>query len=164
MAQRILVAEHEEELQSLARAYLEDGGFVVQAVASGQEAVQAAIGESPDLIVLDLMLPDMRGNEVFRRLQLQSLTADIPVVILVARGQASFANHAWVAGLLACLPTPFEPHQLLDLVRHLLTHPDGAAPQFPSDPLLPTVDGPRLVQTFLGLRSSEEFRGHDNQV
>lgn len=81
-SKRILVVEDEPDIAELIRYHLEGNGYRVTTVARGEEALAKAGQEKPDLITLDLLLPDMDGFEVLQRLKSDQETADIPVVIV----------------------------------------------------------------------------------
>lgn len=85
----ILVVEDEPSLQELLRYNLTKEGYHPVAAQSGQEALEIARREAPSLVLLDLMLPDMDGLEVCKRLKSRSDTAAIPIVMLTARGEES---------------------------------------------------------------------------
>ena len=85
----ILVVEDEPSLQELLRYNLTKEGYHPVAARSGQEALEIARREAPSLVLLDLMLPDMDGLEVCKRLKSRSDTAAIPIVMLTARGEES---------------------------------------------------------------------------
>jgi two-component system, OmpR family, response regulator len=81
--ERLLLVDDEDNLRSMLEAALRHNGFDVASVANGRDAIDAAIKESPDLIVLDVMLPDLDGFEVCRRLRADGLRT--PVLFLTAR-------------------------------------------------------------------------------
>ena len=83
----ILVVDDEEDLLELVDLNLRREGFTTVCAATGREALAAAEAQTPALVVLDLMLPDMSGTEVCRRLRANPRTADVPVIILSAKGE-----------------------------------------------------------------------------
>lgn len=83
----ILVVEDEDDIAELVRYNLEKEKFTVTIAPSGEKAVNAARERKPDLILLDLMLPGMNGLEVCRTLKADRLTADIPIIMVTARGE-----------------------------------------------------------------------------
>jgi len=86
-APRILVAEDEEALAQLVHYNLEKEGYRVAIAADGEEAMLLADEETPDLVVLDWMLPRLSGIEVCRRLRAGRKTRNVPVIMLTARGE-----------------------------------------------------------------------------
>ncbi|HEX6417696.1 MAG TPA: response regulator, partial [Acidimicrobiales bacterium] len=81
---RILVVDDDPTVSEVVARYLERDGFAVETVSDGRTALDRALAEPPDLVVLDLMLPGLDGLEVCRRLR---ALAPVPIVILTARGQ-----------------------------------------------------------------------------
>jgi DNA-binding response OmpR family regulator len=86
MAARVLVVEDEGKLRELVRSYLERAGFTVLSTGSGAEAITMAADASPDLVVLDLGLPDVPGETVARELR---AAAAVPIVMLTAKSAAA---------------------------------------------------------------------------
>jgi two-component system phosphate regulon response regulator PhoB len=79
--------DDEDDLRTLLDLHLRKEGFRTQLAATGQEALDAAARVAPSLVVLDLMLPDLPGNEVCRRLRAMPALAGVPVIMLTARGE-----------------------------------------------------------------------------
>ena len=97
-ARRILLAEDDRFLRKAAETALKRGGFTVIPAVDGEEALRMARAESPDLILLDLIMPKMQGFEVLRALKADAATAAIPVVILSNLGQDGDVKQAMEAG------------------------------------------------------------------
>jgi DNA-binding response OmpR family regulator len=114
---RVLVADDDPLIQRLVRTHLDRGGFRVLVAADGEEALDMAAAEQPDLIVLDLMLPKLDGFEVCRRIREFSL---VPVVMLTARGDQVDKLKGFEAGADDYLTKPFAPPELLARVRAVL--------------------------------------------
>ena len=85
----ILVIEDEEDIQELLRYTLERDGYEVVSCLTGEDGLRAIDEKRPALILLDLMLPGMDGKEICRKLKRDAATADIPIVMLTARGEES---------------------------------------------------------------------------
>src|SRR5262249_669464 len=111
---RVLVADDDPLIQRLVRTHLDPAGFRVLAAGDGEEAVDVAAAEQPDIIVLDLMLPKLDGFEVCRRIREFSL---VPVVMLTARGEQVDKLKGFEAGADDYLTKPFAPPELLARVR-----------------------------------------------
>src|ERR1051326_6208008 len=79
----VLVADDEKNIVQLARMNLQAEGFIVETAANGREARQKVLHAKPDLLVLDLMMPEIDGWEVCRRLRKES---DLPIIMITARG------------------------------------------------------------------------------
>jgi two-component system phosphate regulon response regulator OmpR len=85
MSERILVVEDDPRLAAMLDEYLRNHGYAVSQAATGAQALEKLSAEAPDAIILDLMLPDMDGLDVCRKLRERS---DLPVLMLTARGDA----------------------------------------------------------------------------
>jgi two-component system phosphate regulon response regulator PhoB len=84
---RILVVEDEEDLQEVLSYNLQQAGHEVTLVGTGQEGLAQLRAETPDLVLLDLMLPDMSGTDVCRALKSEPATRNVPVIMLTAKGE-----------------------------------------------------------------------------
>ena len=113
----ILVVEDEEAIASFVAAYLRNDGFTVRMTASGREALKMFASETPALVVLDLMLPDLDGMEVCRRIR---ETSDLPVLMLTARDDDLDKIAGLEAGADDYLTKPFNPRELVARVRAIL--------------------------------------------
>ena len=120
----VLVVDDERKIRDLVRAYLERDGYAVLLADSGQVALQVAARVRPDLVVLDLMLPDLTGEEVARSLRTIS---EVPIVMLTAKT----AEEDRVAGLRMgaddYLVKPFSPRELVARVEAVLRRARGGA-------------------------------------
>jgi DNA-binding response OmpR family regulator len=127
---RVLVADDDPLIQRLVRTHLDRAGFRVLSAADGEEALDLAAAEQPDLIVLDLMLPKLDGFEVCRRVREFSL---VPVVMLTARGEQVDKLRGFEAGADDYLTKPFAPAELLARVRAVLRRTEqGGSTSAPS--------------------------------
>jgi len=114
---RILVVDDDPLLVRLVRTHLEKAGYKVFTAPDGEEALEVAATELPDLVVLDLMLPKLDGFEVCRRIREFSL---VPVVMLTARGEPVDKLRGFEMGADDYLSKPFVPAELLARVRAVL--------------------------------------------
>jgi DNA-binding response OmpR family regulator len=121
---RILLIEDDAPLAGMLEEYLGAAGFRVAAAARGEAGLALAAGEPFDAVVLDLMLPDMDGLEVCRRLRAQS---EVPVLMLTARGEPADRVVGLELGADDYLPKPFEPRELLARLRAILRRGKSAA-------------------------------------
>jgi len=111
--QRILYVEDDPDIQAIARLSLESvAGFTVQICSSGADAVSEAPAFAPDLVLLDVMMPDMDGPSTLAALRTQPPFADIPVVFMTAKAQPSEIAHFLSLGALAVITKPFDPMNL----------------------------------------------------
>ncbi len=120
MAKRILVVDDEVQLVEMLKMRLEASGYKVLSAYDGQEAVDKARAENPDLIVLDLMLPKLDGYKVCRMLKFDEKYKSIPIILFTARAQASDKEMGAQVGADAYITKPFEPQVLLSKIKELL--------------------------------------------
>jgi two-component system alkaline phosphatase synthesis response regulator PhoP len=122
MQDTILVVDDEAKIVKLARDYLEQGGFQVLTAADGKTALTIARRERPDLIVLDLMLPEMSGLDVCRTLRRES---DVPIIMLTARTEEADRLIGLELGADDYITKPFSPRELVARVRATLRRAQG---------------------------------------
>src|SRR5262245_15698848 len=113
----VLLVEDEENLASLVQAYLEQEGYRVVAVGSGEEALRVLDEEPVRLVVLDLNLPDLDGLEVCRRIRVRS---QVPVVMLTARDEEADRLAGLDSGADDYIGKPFSPRELVARMRAVL--------------------------------------------
>lgn len=117
---RILVVEDQDSIRRMIEALVQARGYEVVAVASGTKAIDVAMTEPPDMVLLDLMLPGQYdGFEVCRRLRADPATQKVPVVIISALDDAESRNKASDAGATAYYTKPFSPIALLKEIDRL---------------------------------------------
>jgi len=118
----ILVAEDDRFLRKAAEMALKRHGYTVLTAADGEEALQAARSELPDLILLDLIMPKLNGFDVLQALKKDAPTAHIPVIILSNLGQDRDVQQAMDAGAAAYfIKTDLSLHALVQRVEETLT-------------------------------------------
>ena len=122
MPQLILVVDDEPKVARLARDYLEKNGFRVVTAGDGQTALAAARREKPDLVILDLMLPQMDGREVCRILRRES---DVPIIMLTALSEEIDQVTGLEIGADDYITKPFSVRALVARVRALLRRTRG---------------------------------------
>lgn len=116
--ERILFVEDEKDIQSVAKMALEMvGGFQVRVCSSGQEALLAAPEFAPQLVLLDVMMPEMDGPETLQNLRQIEGFDQIPVIFMTAKVQTAEKEHYRSLGALGVIPKPFDPMGLADQVR-----------------------------------------------
>jgi DNA-binding response OmpR family regulator len=118
----ILIADDEAHVVELVRVTLEDERVRVLAAADGAGALASASAVAPDLIFLDVNLPDLSGLEVCRQLRSDPRVADARIVMLTAAAQQDDVARGLAAGADHYLTKPFSPVRLLSLVEGLLPH------------------------------------------
>jgi DNA-binding response OmpR family regulator len=116
----VLIVDDEPHIVDLVRVTLEDDRLCVLDAADGAAALATADRERPDLVLLDVNLPDMSGLEVCRRLQTRAALAHTRIVMLTAAAQQDDVARGLAAGADLYLTKPFSPVRLLSLVEELL--------------------------------------------
>jgi DNA-binding response OmpR family regulator len=116
-AQNVLVVEDEASIASFVSLYLKNAGYAVRTAATGSEALAQLAAEQPGLIVLDLMLPDIDGIEVCRRIR---KTSDVPILMLTARDEDVDKIIGLEVGADDYLTKPFNPRELVARVKSIL--------------------------------------------
>lgn len=117
---RVLLVDDEPSIVKMVSKRLEVEGFDVLVAMDGQEGLAKAQTESPDLIILDLMLPKLNGYEVCTMLKQDTRYHKIPVVLFTAKAQAKDEQLGLECGANAYLRKPFQAKELLDKIRSLL--------------------------------------------
>lgn len=130
MNQHLLMIEDDARLAHMVCEYLGQSGYTVAHAGDGQSGLTALQGKPPHLVILDLMLPDMDGLEVCRRIRaLPGALAATPVLMLTAKGDPMDRIIGLEMGADDYLPKPFEPRELLARIRAVLRrHVEGAQP------------------------------------
>lgn len=127
---KILVVDDEEDILELVKYNLEREGFQVRCSESGEKALENARQETPDLVVLDLMLPGIDGLEVARRLKQNQKTAGIPIVMLTAKGEEADIVTGLELGADDYITKPFSPRILVARVKAVIRRQSNV----PEDP------------------------------
>ena len=130
MSQHLLMIEDDARLAQMVGEYLGQSGFEVSHAGDGQSGLSAVQSAPPDLVILDLMLPDMDGLEVCRRIRAMSgARAQVPVLMLTAKGDPMDRIIGLEIGADDYLPKPFEPRELLARIRAVLRRRVEGAPE-----------------------------------
>lgn len=120
----VLVADDDEDILLLLGVRLERAGYDVVTAKDGIEALDAAERRTPDIAVIDVMMPRMDGHELVRRLRARPKTAALPILVLTAAVQDRIAEASAAAGADAHMRKPFSPRELVARLDELL----GRAP------------------------------------
>ncbi len=129
---RILVVDDDKQIVRLIRSYLEQAGYQVLTAHDGETALHAIRREQPDLVVLDLMLPDRDGWEITRLIRSDQTLANLPIIMLTARVEDTDKIVGLELGADDYITKPFNPREVVARVRAVLRR---------------TTDGPSLPQT-----------------
>jgi two-component system response regulator VicR len=127
---RILCIDDEKEIIDLIRLILNRKGYDVAGAIGGEEGLAKAHSWKPDLILLDLMMPDMDGWDVFHRIRADESLAEIPVIVVTARAQSiDRVLGLHVARVNDYISKPFTPQDLVESVERVLAlKPSGVGP------------------------------------
>lgn len=117
---KVLIVDDEEFVRQLIQIKLKFCGIETVEAGNGVEAVEKAVSERPDLILLDVMMPKMNGFEACQRLKANQETSHIPIIMLTARGDPSAKERGENAGALEYLTKPFSPQKLAERVQEIL--------------------------------------------
>jgi DNA-binding response OmpR family regulator len=120
----ILVCDDESHILNVVSLKLRNAGYRVLTASDGQEALELAIHEKPDLLITDYHMPLLSGIELCRRLKQNAATMSIPAIMLTARGYHLEPHDTAESGILRMLSKPFSPRHLLATVNEVL---QGAA-------------------------------------
>jgi DNA-binding response OmpR family regulator len=120
---RVLVIDDEPDVLLLCRVNLEIAGHEVLEATDGEAGLELALGEDPDIIVLDVMLPSRDGLSVLADLLADDRTHDTPVILLTAKTQLEDREAGWRAGCAEYLTKPFSPAALTEVVDRVARTP-----------------------------------------
>jgi excisionase family DNA binding protein len=116
----VLVVDDDERLREFVRVNLEMDGYAVREAADAEEGLAALEDESPDLILLDVMMPGMDGWDMLRRVQERHGVGTIPVIMFSGKVDDETAERAHARGAQAFLGKPFDPQQLIESTKQLI--------------------------------------------
>jgi CheY-like chemotaxis protein len=120
MEKTILVADDESHILHVVSLKLRHAGFRVVTARDGQEALELAVQELPDLLITDYHMPQLSGLELCQKLKQDPRTRDIPAIMLTARGYHLEPHDTEQSGVLRMLSKPFSPRALLATVNEVL--------------------------------------------
>lgn len=132
----ILVVEDEADIQELIRYVLDKEGFPVRVASDGAAALREVRAAPPGLVLLDLMLPGLDGLEVCRRLRAQPDTAELPIIMLTAKGEESDVVAGLNLGADDYITKPFSPRVLLARLQAVIRRRQEAGAAMREDPVL----------------------------
>jgi two-component system alkaline phosphatase synthesis response regulator PhoP len=172
---KILIVEDEQEIAQLVKLYLEKDGFRASVAKSGVEALMLVKSGSPDLVILDLMLPEMDGIEVCKRLRNAPDTSLLPIIMLTAKSDESDTIIGLELGADDYVTKPFSPKALLArvkaLFRRLERTEDQTQSSFTFGPLVldpikheVTVNGKEITLTAKEFGLLEHLLRHPGRV
>ena len=116
----VLIVDDDEQLREFVRVNLEMDGYVVREAGSAEEGLAALEAEPPDLVLLDVMMPQVDGFEMLRRMQDRHGVGSVPVIMFSGKVDEETASRAAREGAQAFIGKPFDPRKLLEATRQLL--------------------------------------------
>ena len=125
---KILVIEDEYQMRINIATILEMEEFQVICAENGRRGIELALSEKPDLILCDVMMPEVDGEGVLEHLKTQESTAKIPFIFLTARGQTAFLKKSIPLGSEGCLGKPISAQELLNTIQKQLQRGASKAP------------------------------------
>lgn len=128
MGERVLIVDDDHKLRSLLREYLEGYGFDVLTLSEASSVMKTIRTDSPDMVILDIMLPGKNGLDVLRDIRRESA---VPVIMLTAKGEETDRIVGLELGADDYLPKPFNPRELLARVKAVLRRRGPDAPNLP---------------------------------
>jgi CheY-like chemotaxis protein len=118
---KILIVDDEDGLRQIIQFSLEAvAGWEVLTAASGSEGLEIAAAQKPDAILLDVMMPDMDGDETFKRLQEKASTKDIPTIFLTSKASMSEQQELLDLGVAGAIAKPIKPRDLVEEICKIL--------------------------------------------
>ena len=123
---RILHVDDDEDIRLVVRLAVEVvGGFELLQFADGPSAIKAVAGFSPDLLLLDVMMPGMSGNEVWKAITDDPSIEPIPVIFITAKAEDNFSKGLVADGALAVITKPFDPMKIADEISAIWEENQG---------------------------------------
>jgi CheY-like chemotaxis protein len=122
---KILLVDDDPDFVEAVKVIVESGGYDVRVAYDGKEGLEAVAEEKPDLIVLDVMMPEMNGHEACAKLKADPATAKIPIILLTAVAERVTTSTYTHRDMLESeaedyMPKPVEPSELLELIKNWL--------------------------------------------
>ena len=123
---RVLVVDDAQDVRNLIAAHLKRGGHTVLLAEDGAEALDLARESTPDLAIVDIMMPGMNGYQLTETIRELPATTDMPVIVLTARAGGADRAHAFRVGADAFIQKPFELQRLTDAIASVMQLQDAA--------------------------------------
>ncbi len=160
MSAQLLLVDDEPGVRLSVKEYLQEvGGFTVQVASNANEALQMLEQKTPDLVISDVMMPQLDGFQFLKKLRDDPRFKSLPVIFLTARGMTSDRILGYQAGVDAYLSKPFEPDELVALVENLLERRTATAGESAS-----STDLEQIAQQIAAIRGMLDQRGGITQT
>jgi DNA-binding NarL/FixJ family response regulator len=155
MSGQLLLVDDEPGVRVSVKEYLQEvGGFDVQVASNADEAWQMLQKKTPDLVISDIMMPQVDGYQFLKKLRDDPRFKALPVIFLTARGMTTDRIHGYQAGVDAYLPKPFDPDELVAIVENLLGRRTATAGETAS-----STDLVEIAQQIAAIRAMLDQRG-----
>ncbi|MDE3057085.1 MAG: response regulator, partial [Bacteroidota bacterium] len=164
---RILVVDDVADIRTLMQHVLRKSGYEVESIADGRQCIEKALSFKPDLIILDIMMPEVHGFDVLKMLKANDATRTMGVIICSAKGFKQEQELAIQLGANDFLPKPFDPRELIDITKKFFGQQSDETSSsavkevelFADAPYLPALDTSRPYFRFWGTRGSTPVAG-----
>lgn len=123
MTKQVLLAEDEPNIIESLTFLLERAGFSVDVVTNGRQALNTVLSNIPDVLILDVMLPELDGYEILRQLRADQRAISLPVIMLTAKGQREDRETALECGANLFITKPFSNTEVIEAVEQLANSP-----------------------------------------
>ena len=120
MAKKILIVDDEPEMLEMVQFRLEKNGYTVFTATTGEECIKKAQDEQPDVILLDILLPDLSGYEVSKRIKANEFTKNIPIIMVTAFIGDDAKKKGLEQGAQYFISKPFDPEELLSEIKNIV--------------------------------------------
>ncbi|MDA8914613.1 response regulator [Amylibacter sp.] len=120
MKKTITIIEDEPFIIEALSFILEKEGFIVKSISDGAKAIEFVKDTNPDLVILDIMLPNVSGMKILEDIRSTKLIAELPVLMLTAKGQKKDRRAAEDAGVNEFMTKPFDNAELIQQIKHML--------------------------------------------
>jgi DNA-binding response OmpR family regulator len=120
MPKKVLLIDDEEEMAEMVSMSLTAAGYEMATAITSQEGLEKAKAEKPDVILLDIMMPEMDGYEICRRLKNHEETKNIPVVFFTALCTPDLEGEVVQCGGCGCIVKPFEPKEIIEKIKAVI--------------------------------------------
>ncbi|NET01748.1 MAG: response regulator transcription factor [Sphaerospermopsis sp. SIO1G2] len=133
MSAQLLLVDDEPGLREAVKEYLQESGFSVQVASNASEAWELMQQNTPDLVISDIMMPQVDGYQFLKQLRDDQRFQALPVIFLTAKGMTGDRIQGYQAGVDAYLPKPFDPDELIAIVENLLSRRAAQVPAVGED-------------------------------
>ncbi|GAB1544127.1 response regulator transcription factor [Scytonema sp. NUACC21] len=139
MAAQLLLVDDEPGLREAVKDYMQESGFGVQVASNAKEGWELVQQNTPDLVISDIMMPQVDGYQFLKQLRDDPRFRSLPVIFLTAKGMTTDRIQGYQAGVDAYLPKPFDPEELVAIVENLLERRSSRTPTLTEEGEAPNI-------------------------